>query len=263
MNKDKNFVVVAVVGNFKFLYKYFSSFLYQLRNNGNFNGEVIVITTYFCPTYLIKNLNKKNKITILRFKKIKFKKNTNYYLNNLQTFDDPNRHKTKKFQWHKLHLFDKKLKKWKYIFYLDINMKIHYDINLIFNNLPKNQIQARADAYPDYNRTLESQFDKTHFIFNNLQDKFDLSITNYFQTGVLYFDTSIISSSTKYEIIELVNSFPISVTNEQGIMNLYFYLLKNLYFELPAEIDDYLSYFYWKVKNKKVIITKASEFYNQ
>jgi len=256
-------VAVAVVGNFKFLYKYFSNFLFQLRNNGNFDGEVVVITTYFCPTYLIKNLNKKNKITILRFKKIRFKKISNKILNNLQTFEDPNRHKTKKFQWHKLNLFDKKLKNWKYILYLDINMNIHHDINLLFKNFPVNQLQARADAYPDYNRTLESQFDKTNIIFNSLQDKFDLSVTNYFQTGVLFFDTSIISNNTKHEIIELVNNFPISVTNEQGIMNLYFYLLKNLYIELPIEVDDYLSYFYWKVKNKKVIITKASTFYNQ
>ena len=54
-------------------------------------------------------------------------------MNNLQTFNDPNRNKTKKFQWHKLHLFDEYMKNWDYIFYLDINMNIHYDINKILD----------------------------------------------------------------------------------------------------------------------------------
>ena len=33
----------------------------------------------------------------------------------------------------------------------------------------------------------------------------------------MYFDTSIIKNNTKEEILDLIDKFPISITNEQGI----------------------------------------------
>ena len=72
----------------------------------------------------------------------------------------------------------------------------------------------------------------------------------------MYFDTNIIDTNTKKEIINLVNKYPIAISNEQAILNLYFYLDKKIYEELPSEIDDFITYFYWKIENKKIIITK-------
>lgn len=263
MKDIENITTVAVVADFKYLHNYFENFNKQLRTKGNFKGDLLIITTYFCPTFLIRGISKKNKVIVLRFKKIKFKKNTNKILNNLETFEDPNRNKTKKFQWHKLNLFDIKLKQWDYIFYLDINMNIHFDINILLKDLPKNSFQARADSYPNYDRKLDTQFDKTNLIYEDLRSNYDLSVNDYFQTGVVYYDTTIINENTKAEIIKLVERFPISITNEQGILNLYFYLEKKLYKELPTDIDGYLSYFYWMIKDKKVIITKALKCHNE
>lgn len=45
---------------------------------------------------------------------------------------------------------------------------------------------------------------------------------DYFQTTVLLYDTIFCSSSTFDALLHLTNEFPISRTNEQGIMNLYF-----------------------------------------
>ena len=86
--------------------------------------------------------------------------------------------------------------------------------------------------------------------------KFNLDSLNYFQTGIMYFDTKIIEESTKKNLLELAEDFPISITNEQGIMNLYFANIKNQYVELIKKIDDYTSYFYWLVDTEKIIITK-------
>ena len=52
-----------------------------------------------------------------------------------------------------------------------------------------------------------------------------------------------------------INTYPISITNEQGILNLYFQN-KNIYQELPEYFEEYLLYYYWKIKEKKIIITK-------
>ena len=68
--------VVCFVANFKYLYKNFPRLYQQLRTKGNYKDEVLVITTLTSPTFLVRHLNKKNNVTILRFKKIKFDKLT-------------------------------------------------------------------------------------------------------------------------------------------------------------------------------------------
>ena len=92
-------------------------------------------------------------------------------------------------------------------------MHIHFDIRPILDVKPKNKIYARADGYPTYNWKLSSQFDKNHPLFKNLNESFDLEITNYFQTGVMYFDTSIIGDNTYVDLVSLVNKYPFSQTN--------------------------------------------------
>ena len=72
----------------------------------------------------------------------------------------------------------------------------------------------------------------------------------------MYFDTKIINDQTKNQIINLVNKYPITKSNEQGILNLYLYLEKKIYRELPSKIEGYTSYFYWKLPDEKIIITK-------
>lgn len=251
-------VAIALVADFKFLKIHFKRIFLEIRKIGNYQGPIIVITTLLCPTFLIKFLNKKNNIFILRFKKIKFSKFAENSLNNLETNFQPNRNKYKKFQWHKLHLFDEKIKNWEYIFYLDINMNIHFELESILNIRNSNSLMARADAYPSYDRNLSTQFDNTNNLYESLKNKYDLTIVNYFQTGVMYFDTAIIESSTKKEILEIVENYPISTTNEQGILNLYFIFHQNKYIELPSTVRDYTTYFYWKNKDTKTIITKQN-----
>ena len=83
-----------------------------------------------------------------------------------------------------------------------------------------------------------------------------MSVIDYFQTGVMYFDTRIINDQTKNQIINLVNKYPITKSNEQEILSLYLYLEKKIYKELPSKIDGYTTYFYWKLADEEIIITK-------
>lgn len=255
MSNDKKLTAVCVVANFKYLYKNFPRIYSQLRNIGKYSGEILVITNILCPTFLVKTLKRRNNVKVFRFKKNIFDSKAEKSLSNLSM--GSNRHVNKNFQWYKLYLFNKKIKKWKYIFYLDINMHIHFDIRPILEVKPKNKLYARADGYPTYNWKLSSQFDKNHPLFKNLKESFDLEVTNYFQTGVMYFDTSIIEENTYEELVSLVNKYPFSQTNEQGILNLYFIFFKNNYEELINEVENKITYFYWLIDNKDVIISKA------
>lgn len=252
----ENSTVVAVVANYKYLKKYFYNFITQLRINGKYSGDVLVITSFYTPTFLIRSLNKDKKVKVKRFKNIKFNSKTKKYLKELNTGIQPNRFKTKKFQWNKLNLFDPYLKKWKFVFYLDINMKIHKNINKLLEIKPHNVLFARSDSYPDYITKLSSQFDQTNLLFEKLESSYNLNTTNYFQTGILYFDTSIINEKTKKDILNLVAEFPISTTNEQGILNLFFKYETNVYTELPLIVDEKTTYFYWLLPNEEIIITK-------
>lgn len=248
-------IAICFTADFKYLYKNINRILKQLKDQGNYFGDIVIITNLFTPTFLLGIRNKKNNIYILRFKKIRFSKSANYMLNNLDV--KFNRHKNKRFQWQKLYLFHTRLKKWKYVFYLDINMNIHYDINKLLSIKPENVLFARADGYPDYKWKLKSQFDSSSKLYEKLRSSYNLEISNYFQTGLLYFDTKIIEKKTLVDLINLVEKYPISVTNEQGIMNLYFIFIKKLYVELTNYVDSKISYYYWKLPDQEIIITKS------
>ena len=72
-----------------------------------------------------------------------------------------------------------------------------------------------------------------------------------------------IEKNTKYNLIELSERFPITLTNEQAIMNLYFANILNCYVELPEESDGFINYFYWKIENKNIRITKQNTVQNK
>tara|TARA_B100001057_G_scaffold498086_1_gene604050 strand:- start:232 stop:1035 length:804 start_codon:yes stop_codon:yes gene_type:complete len=254
--KSSNDLVICFVGNFKYLRRNFKNISYELSENAKYTGDILLITSIFTPTFLIKSIRKEKKLHIFRFQKINFTKETKKILLSLNTGDQPNRYKTKSFQWEKLHLFDERLKKWRFIFYLDLNMHFHHDLNPILSIRPTNKIFARADSYPSYSKILESQFDKTNILFNKLKTEFNLKNNKYFQTGILFFDTNLISKETKNDLINLTEKYPISITNEQGIMNLYFGDIKNSYVEMPEMIQNKISYFYWMIEGKEIIITK-------
>ena len=256
-------IAIAVVADFKFLNKNFKSFKDSLLNKGNFQGEILIITDYFNPTFLFPSIIFDTKVKVKRFKRIKFSEKAQKSFKNLNTNNQPNRHINKPFQWHKINLFTTKLKHWSHIFYMDINMQIHHDINEILQNKPNKSLQARADGYPNFQWTLSTQFDKSSEKFNMLSEKFDLEIDDYFQTGIMFFDTSIINQHTKKEIINLAEEYPISITNEQGILNLYFIFIKNLYEDLPVYTSDGLVYYYWLVEDQKIYITKQNRTKNK
>ena len=156
---------ICFVANFKYLYKNFPRIYQQLRTNGKYQGEILIITSLICPTFLIKNIIKDKKITVFRFKKLKFNVKTEKILKNLNS--NPNRHNTKRFQWQKLYLFNKKIKRWKYIFYLDINMHIHHDINDILAIRPQGKL-CKSRWLSNYKWKLSSQFDQTNKLYESL-----------------------------------------------------------------------------------------------
>ena len=149
-----------------------------------------------------------------------------------------------------------RLKEWDKIFYLDINLTIHKSLNDLLKIEVDELFLAKADGYPDYNRLLISQFDKSQPEIKQMEKMFNLYANDYFQTGLMYFDTSIIHKDMIDDILNIAKEFPVSITNEQGVLNLYFQNRKGVFKELPEYLGDDIIYYYWMIKNKSILITK-------
>ena len=86
-------------------------------------------------------------------------------------------------------------------------------------------------------------------------------ISKFLKFNKAYFekDRPIVSDlefdNLKKELLDLVKKYPISKTNEQGILNIYFLFIKKLYKVMPQNLDGLTTYSYWK-KNDSVMITK-------
>lgn len=238
---------------------YFSKFLTTcelLLTTGNYKGDICLLIgdDLNNDNLLNHELILKNNIIIKYFPNIIFPHSFLEINNNLITTDG--RNITKKFQWHKLHLFDMYFKQWGFIFYLDCGMTIYSDIAPMLNEFKPNKIIAHSDAYPIYEWKLKCQFENNNEYYKKLEQTYNLNI-DYFQTGIILFDTNIIETDTYDNIYNLALEYPISRTNEQGIIALYFTNIKPLFQQINTHNEN--TFFYDALSrnsNNKYIMLK-------
>ncbi len=232
--------------------KFFLKTYLRLRTVGNFKDHIVVISNEHLKSVIIKIIKLfDKKVSVYNFTEFEF---DSHIVNELSKLKDT-RFTTKKFQFHKLNIFRPELKKFSKIFYMDINMRINSDINPFFELIKENQLIASYDGDEDFKRSLKSQFDNTHNDFSELQSNYNLEISDYFQSGLLLFDSSIIEIDTIENIFNLIKKYPISITNEQAYLNLYFLYQNPIFVPLQSFKNQYF-YTFWHHKKNKYIITK-------
>lgn len=213
----------------------------QLRDIGKYNDDIVLLVgddlqDLVIDNVIVKyfpNIDRSYIVEILRNKPISDGREIN-----------------KVFQWHKIHIFDKYFKQWKKCLYIDSGMHIFNPIDKIINLDCENKLIAHSDAYPTFEWKLKVQFDSKQFpeLYNELYSKYDLEI-DYFQSGILLYDTNIIEENTKNNLLELSNKYINSRTNEQGIMNIYFNCIKKIWQPIIIKDEDYYYYDYWERNN--------------
>jgi hypothetical protein len=235
---------------------YFNKFVNtcnQLITTGKYKGDICLVIgdDLHNDKMLDCDIIKNNKITIKHFPNITF---TKEFLEINNTIKTDGRNIVKKFQWHKLHLFNTFFKNWEYIFYLDCGITIYSDISPIINEAQEHTLLAHSDAYPTYERKLHTtQFDKTHPMFTALNNRYNLNI-DYFQTTMMLYDTKIIKEYTFDDLYDLALEYPISQTNEQGIMALYFTNIEPLFKQIKIQNENMYFYDYFKRDSRKEYI---------
>lgn len=144
----------------------------------------------------------------------------------------------------KYYVFDVFFRQWDIVFYLDVGGHIFNSLDRIKDVCePKGWLYAHSDSYPTYEWNLSIQFafdlvDKDKE--KKMKKKYNLEC-NYFQSGLLIFNSSLIEENTVTDLLNMNEEYPF-VRGDQGIMNLYFTLERNLWKPLP--IQDKYGFFY-------------------
>ncbi len=238
---------------------YFNKFMYtcnQLITNGKYNGNICLVVGDDLNEYDLSNFDfiKNNNITIKYFPNISF---SSEFLDIQKKMNRSPHWFNKQIQFHKLHLFDTFFKKWNYIFYIDCGVTIFSDISPMINEMTENTLLAHSDAYPTYEWKLHDQFDKTNLeYFTKLNDRYHLN-RDYFQTTIMMYDTTIIQHDTYDHLLKLLLEYPISMTNDQGIIALYFTAIQPLFKQIKTHNEDTYFYDYLSRNSNKYIMLKS------
>lgn len=247
-------ICVVFISNYNYIKKFIFT-VDQLLTNGKYKNDIVLlIGNDLYNTEIIEKIIITYPSLIIKYYQDIIFDDKFYEINNRVKSDE--RNITKRFQWHKIYLFDIFFKKWEYILYIDCGMKIFYDIEYIIKEKEKNKLIAHYDAYPKFEWKLRDQFDSTLEKFIELNNEFNLNI-DYFQTTMMLYDTEIIKKDTFNNLYNLAKRFPISKTNEQGIIALYFTNIDNKY--KPLRINNELYNLYDFIKrdiNKEYIMIK-------
>jgi hypothetical protein len=230
----------------------------NLRTIGKYNGPNDYILLIRGDDWNLDSIDKESanilstNVKIIYFSDIDLSSITEQH--NKYSYSSPwNNHTHKTFQWHKLYLFHSYFKQYEKILYIDVGMKIYKDIHPLFEIDCKNSLLAHSDAYPyKHGWTLEVQFEMNanKDCSTKLSKQYNLNV-DYFQTTIMLFDTNIIKEDTFDNLKLLMNTYPISKTNEQAIMNLYFNCEEKVWKQIPFGKYDYM-----RRENYDYILTK-------
>jgi hypothetical protein len=135
---------------------------------------------------------------------------------------------------------------WKKVLFLDARMDIHRPLEQAFFEQIDSTgvIFGNPDAWPNNldRWTLASQFYRgcNEALYEELVNSVDLGDLDYYQSGVILFDTSILLENTLEELLELYHRFGPLADGDQGIFSMYWKNRRNLYRPLPYRLPGTL-----------------------
>lgn len=206
----------------------------DLRSKGNWRGDIVIITIDF---KLNKNFKDFYNIIEVSFPLIDKTKLLSKIGKNGFTNSDK-REITKLNQWEKLHVFDNYFIKWDRVIFLDAGLRVLDDVRCLLELDYKNKILAPKDGkYNKYNLfECQLSFDNPQLI-EKVKNDFGANIfyEHYFLNCIWIYDTNILKICNKKELLEAMNIYTLSLTNEMAIMNLVLRFKYNLWKSFPLK----------------------------
>ena len=210
--------VVVFACNKPYYTKFLSTY-HQLRTAGAYKGPVVLVI----GDDLVGTLPPEG-VIVKHFKTHVF---SEAFLQRAKTLPrDPSLF-SKMFQFNKFHVFDDFFKQWAYAFYIDCGMNICQPIDKMLELAQPDTILAHSDAFPTYEWKLHTQFCFPDQVPYNLED-------DYFQTGIMLYDTSLCTHDVPSVLFQLLNDIPTVRTNDQAIIALYFTQIRKKWKQIPT-----------------------------
>jgi hypothetical protein len=238
--------------------EYFIHFLKscgQLIANGNYKGPICLVigNDLNIPEIYSHPFIQEYKILVKYFPDLPHSEDL---LNQMKSLAREDYWFEKRFQYHKLYLFDKFFKQWDTILYLDCGISILADVAPLIAERKANRFLAHSDAFPAFEWKLNSQFTKDQPFYTKLESMYNLS-DDYPQTTIMLYDTAIITDTTFDDLWNLYLEFPNSRSNDQGIIALYMSVIKKLWTPFPIQnTTHYLYDFSRRMYDKPYIAIK-------
>lgn len=219
----------------------------DLRTVGSWHGDIVLITIDFDLSETVKK-----DLTLIEAKFPRIDKShllkeigPNGFANSDQ------RELYKLNQWEKFHVFDDYFLQWNRVVFLDAGLRVLDDVRYLLELDCKGKILAPVDGKQttvDPNAIFKHQLDHDNADkLRRVLDDFGSHILE--QTHMLncmwVYDTSILNICNKQELIDAMNKYPISRTNEMGIMNLVMHFKYNLWERFPPVASNGKYLFEW------------------
>jgi hypothetical protein len=236
-------------------YGYFHKFLKTLQGlvkEGEYTGDIcLIIGDDLKDSPLLENpLMKEAKVIVQHFPDIEIPFETREIMAELNR---DIKWYLKVFQYHKFHVFQTFVKRWRRILYLDSGITIYRPIQPLLGCWKDGKFLAHCDSFPLFDRQLRQQFDTLNPFIEQLETIYDMSCL-FPQTTIMYFDSNLITETTFQELYDLMLRFPNSLTNDQGILALYFTQIRKCWEQIQTGDLQQNYYDFWSRNNGKPYI---------
>jgi hypothetical protein len=207
--------------------------IHELRTNGGWTGDVVLIAVEFTPpplpnvlTWVVGHIPTDALVESLRAFPIKPQAD--------------NRHFGKLYQWDKLSVFHGCFRRWERIVFLDAGLRVTGSVDPLLALDWRGKFLAPDDSGPyDDGKRFGCQVDLianpggTFRFLANFPNSLD---RRYFLNCMFVYDTSLLDKCSMTEMVDMMNEYPICMCNEMGIMNMVFTLKLNVWEAFPVKV---------------------------
>lgn len=249
--------VFVLVTDERYLYKTKKTII-DLRSAGQWHGDLVLINLgipKINPNFLdFYNITEKCFPPIEE--KNELIKNL-HYSGFLDTIDG--REVSKPNQWEKLHVMDSYFQKWDRVVFLDAGLRVLDNVHDSILKLEyKGKFLAPDDGgnyvmFPNPDKLFNTQIShSTPKLIEKIKEDFpnvkELKEA-YFLNCIWVYDTNILNTCSKEEMIDGILKYPVCKTNEMALMNLYIHFKYELWERFPKNGENGKILFDWCESN--------------